>query len=155
MNKKNKRNKIILFGIVGIIIIVTIVITTLIIINRPGEVLTSLEWQNNGEENSDSKEEWLKIAVDDTSYKGYILKAGTYSVTQTDGKYSGTAQRIYNLYVTDLDTDNYKEVETNTYPTPIGGINDYQGEITISKGQYLYVKKSTGGQVGKLKLELK
>lgn len=155
MKQKNKRNKIILFVVVGIIIIVTIIITALIIINRPGEIVTSLEWQNNEEKDSDRQEEWLKIAVDDTSYDGYILKSGTYLATQTDGPFSGEVQRVYNLYVTDLDTDDYEEVEMDSYPTSIGGINEYQTEITLSKGQYLYVKKSTGGKVGELKLELK
>lgn len=110
--------------------------------------LTSIEWTNSGHEYSDEQEEWLKVAVEIDSYDGDIITAGTYTVTQTDGEYDGTTQRIYNLYITSLDTENPDEVQNNTFPVTVGGVNGAKIEIELKKGQYLYIQKISGGSIG-------
>ena len=117
--------------------------------------MTSLEWTNSGEANSDEQIEWLKVAIENDNYVGDVLKSGTYTVEQTDGEYDGTPQRTYNLYVTDLNTENPDEVQNNSIPITVGGVNGSNSEITVQKGQYLYVQKVSGGEIGRLKLTLK
>lgn len=117
--------------------------------------MTSLEWTNSGKANSDEQIEWLKVAIENDNYVGDVLKSGTYTVEQTDGEYDGTPQRTYNLYVTDLNTENPDEVQNNSIPITVGGVNGSNSEITVQKGQYLYVQKVSGGEIGHLKLTLK
>ena len=117
--------------------------------------MTSLEWTNSGKANSDEQIEWLKVAIENDNYDGDVLKSGTYTVEQTDGEYDGTPQRTYNLYVTDLNTENPDEVQNNSIPITVGGVNGSNSEITVQKGQYLYVQKVSGGEIGRLKLTLK
>ncbi len=117
--------------------------------------MTSLEWTNSGKANSDEQIEWLKVAIENDNYDGDVLKSGTYTVEQTDGEYDGTPQRTYNLYVTDLNTENPDEVQNNSIPITVGGVNGSNSEITVQKGQYLYVQKVSGGEIGHLKLKLK
>ena len=117
--------------------------------------MTSLEWTNSGKANSDKQIEWLKVAIENDNYVGDVLKSGTYTVEQTDGEYDGTPQRTYNLYVTDLNTENPDEVQNNSIPITVGGVNGSNSEITVQKGQYLYVQKVSGGEIGHLKLTLK
>lgn len=117
--------------------------------------MTSLEWTNSGKANSDEQIEWLKVAIENDNYDGDVLKSGTYTVEQTDGEYDGTPQRTYNLYVTDLNTENPDEVQNNSIPITVGGVNGSNSEITVQKGQYLYVQKVSGGEIGHLKLTLK
>lgn len=117
--------------------------------------MTSLEWTNSGKDNSDEQIEWLKVAIENDNYDGDVLKSGTYTVEQTDGEYDGTPQRTYNLYVTDLNTENPDEVQNNSIPITVGGVNGSNSEITVQKGQYLYVQKVSGGEIGHLKLKLK
>lgn len=117
--------------------------------------MTSLEWTNSGKANSDEQIEWLKAAIENDNYVGDVLKSGTYTVEQTDGEYDGTPQRTYNLYVTDLNTENPDEVQNNSIPITVGGVNGSNSEITVQKGQYLYVQKVSGGEIGHLKLTLK
>ncbi len=117
--------------------------------------LTSLEWTNSGYEYSDNQEEWLKVAIEIDSYDGDILTAGTYTVTQTNGEYDGTTQRVYNLYITSLDTENPDDVQNDTFPYSIGNYNGSSTEITLEKGQYLYIQKISGGEIGHLFMELK
>lgn len=116
--------------------------------NNQENYLTSVEWTNSGYEYSDKQEEWLKVAVEIDSYDGDILTAGTYTVTQTDGEYDGTTQRVYNLYITSLDTENPDEVQNNTFPVTVGGVNGSKTEIELKKGQYLYIQKISGGSIG-------
>lgn len=122
---------------------------------QEGNYMTFLEWTNSGNDNSDEVAEWLKISIENDNYDGDILQAGTYIVEQTDGEYDGTPQRIYNLYVTDLDTENPDDVQNNSLPITVGGVNGYNTEITLEKGQYLYIQKISGGETGHLKLEIK
>ena len=117
--------------------------------------MTSLEWTNSGKDNSDEQIEWLKVAIENDNYDGDVLASGTYTVEQTDGEYDGTPQRTYNLYVTDLNTENPDEVQNNSIPITVGGVNGSNSEITVQKGQYLYVQKVSGGEIGHLKLTLK
>ena len=117
--------------------------------------MTSLEWTNSGKDNSDEQIEWLKVAIENNNYDGDVLASGTYTVEQTDGEYDGTPQRTYNLYVTDLNTENPDEVQNNSIPITVGGVNGSNSEITVQKGQYLYVQKVSGGEIGHLKLTLK
>ena len=117
--------------------------------------MTSLEWTNSGKANSDEQIEWLKVAIENDNYDGDVLKSGTYTVEQTDGEYDGTPQRTYNLYVTELNTENPDEVQNNSIPITVGGVNGSNSEITVQKGQYLYVQKVSGGEIGHLKLKLK
>ena len=117
--------------------------------------MTSLEWTNSGKANSDEQIEWLKVAIENDNYVGDVLKSGTYTVEQTYGEYDGTPQRTYNLYVTDLNTENPDEVQNNSIPITVGGVNGSNSEITVQKGQYLYVQKVSGGEIGRLKLTLK
>ena len=117
--------------------------------------MTSLEWTNSGKDNSDEQIEWLKVAIENDNYDGDVLASGTYTVEQTDGEYDGTPQRTYNLYVTDLNTENPDEVQNNSIPITVGGVNGSNSEITVQKGQYLYVQKVSGGEIGRLKLKLK
>lgn len=117
--------------------------------------MTSLEWTNSGKDNSDEQIEWLKVAIENDNYDGDVLASGTYTVEQTDGEYDGTPQRTYNLYVTDLNTENPDEVQNNSIPITVGGVNGSNSEITVQKGQYLYVQKVSGGEIGRLKLTLK
>lgn len=117
--------------------------------------MTFLEWTNSGKANSDEQIEWLKVAIENDNYDGDVLKSGTYTVEQTDGEYDGTPQRTYNLYVTDLNTENPDEVQNNSIPITVGGVNGSNSEITVQKGQYLYVQKVSGGEIGHLKLKLK
>ena len=117
--------------------------------------MTFLEWTNSGKANSDEQIEWLKVAIENDNYVGDVLKSGTYTVEQTDGEYDGTPQRTYNLYVTDLNTENPDEVQNNSIPITVGGVNGSNSEITVQKGQYLYVQKVSGGEIGHLKLKLK
>lgn len=117
--------------------------------------MTSLEWTNSGKDNSDEQIEWLKVAIENDNYDGDVLKSGTYTVEQTGGEYDGTPQRIYNLYATELDTDNPKEVQDNSLPITVGGVNGAKNEITLQKDQYLYIQKISGGKIGHLKLKLK
>lgn len=124
-------------------------------IEEENKYMTSLEWTNSGNENSDEEQEWLKVAVENDSYDGDILQSGTYIVRQTDGEYNGTPQRTYNLYVTELNTDNPEEVQNNSLPITVGGVNGSENEIIVKKGQYLYIQKVSGGEIGHLKLELK
>jgi len=97
----------------------------------------------------------LNVAIENDNYVGDVLKSGTYTVEQTDGEYDGTPQRTYNLYVTDLNTENPDEVQNNSIPITVGGVNGSNSEITVQKGQYLYVQKVSGGEIGHLKLTLK
>lgn len=123
---------------------------------KNSKYLTKLEWTNSGNDNSDEVTEWLKIAIEQDNYDGDILKAGTYAVEQTDGEFDGTSQRVYNLYVTDIDTENPDEVTNNNLPiTSIGNYNLSKDEIILEKGQYLYIQKVSGGKIGHIKLELK
>lgn len=117
--------------------------------------LTSLEWTNSGKDNSDEVEEWLKVSIENDNYDGDILQAGTYTIKQTDGEYDGIPQRIYNLYVTDLNTENPDDVQNDSLPITVGGINGSTNEIELEKNQYLYIQKISGGEIGHLKLELK
>lgn len=117
--------------------------------------MTSLEWTNSGKANSDEQIEWLKVAIENDNYVGDVLKSGTYTVEQTDGEYDGIPQRTYNLYVTNLNTENPDEVQNNSIPITVGGVNGSNSEITVQKGQYLYVQKVSGGEIGHLKLTLK
>lgn len=117
--------------------------------------MTSLEWTNSGKDNSDEQIEWLKVAIENDNYDGDVLKSGTYTVEQTGGEYDGTPQRIYNLYVTDLNTENPDEVQNNGIPITIGGVNGSNSEIVVQKGQYLYIQKVSNGETGHLKLTLK
>ena len=117
--------------------------------------MTSLEWTNSGKANSDEQIEWLKVAIENDNYDGDVLKSGTYTVEQTDGEYDGTPQRTYNLCVTDLNTENPDEVQNNSIPITVGGVNGSNSEITVQKGQYLYVQKVSGGEIGHLKLKSK
>lgn len=122
---------------------------------KNSKYLTKLEWTNSGNDNSDEVTEWLKIAIELDDYNGDILQSGTYTIEQTDGEYDGTPQRIYNLYATELDTDNPKEVQDNSLPITVGGINGAKNEIILQKDQYLYIQKISGGKIGHLKLKLK
>lgn len=110
---------------------------------------TSIEWTNNGQ---DEVESWLKVAVENDNYDGDILESGTYTVTQTNGEYKGTAQRVYNIYISTSDTEEPEVVKNESLPYTVGGVNGSQIEINVEKGQYLYIQKVFGSGDGHLKI---
>lgn len=118
--------------------------------------MTELSWTNSGNNNSDETIEWLKVAIGTDDYDGDILEPGTYTVKQTNGEYSGEEyQRIYNLYVTNINTDNPEEVPFESLVATVGGVNGSEDEIILNSGQYLYIQKIDGGEIGHLQLNLK
>lgn len=123
--------------------------------NGEDKYMTLLEWTNSGNKNSDQKEEWLKVAVENDNYDGDVLQTGTYLIQQTAGNNNEKSQRIYNFYVTDLDTENPSEVKNDTLPITVGGLNGNENEISLKKGQYLYIQKVSNGDIGHLMLKLK
>ena len=114
-----------------------------------------IEWTNSGYDYSDSQEEWLKVAVQIDSYDGDQLKPGTYVVKQTNSDKDIENQRVYNLYITNLDTENPDEVQNDTFPVTVGGINGSSVEIKLEKGQYLYIQKISGGSIGHINITKK
>ena len=105
--------------------------------DKESNYLTKIEWTNQGNDYSDETDEWLKVAVEVDNYDGDIIESGTYNVEQTDGKYTGKPQRIYNVYVSSLNTDNPEDIKNNEFPVTVGGANGKKQTITVEKGQYL------------------
>ena len=118
--------------------------------DKKSNYLTKIEWTNQGNDYSDETDEWLKVAVEVDNYDGDIIESGTYNVEQTDGKYTGKPQRIYNVYVSSLNTDNPEDIKNNEFPVTVGGANGKKQTITVEKGQYLYIQKISGGEIGHL-----
>ena len=125
------------------------------IIDSTGNISNSnFEWTNN---NSDSKEEWIRVGLDTTNFKGDVLSTGTYKVEQTSKDSDIENQRVYSLYISALDTDGSKKITDMELPTTVGGSNGYETEIEIPEynsrfPHYLYIQKSKGGNVGSLKI---
>ena len=125
------------------------------IIDSIGNVSNSVfEWTNN---NSDSKEEWIRAGIDTTSFEGDVLSTGTYKVIQTNEDEDIENQRIYSLYISTLDTDSSNKITDYESPTMVGGSNGYEKEIEIPENNspfkyYLYIQKAKGGNVGSLKI---
>ena len=114
-----------------------------------------IEWTNSGYDYSDEQEEWLKVAVQVDTYDGDQLGPGIYEVKQTNGDKDIENQRVYNLYVTSLDTENPDEVQNDTFPVTVGGINGSSTEIELEQGQYLYIQKISGGSIGHITITIK
>ena len=125
------------------------------IIDSTGNISNSdFEWTNN---NSDSKEEWIRVGLDTTNFKGDVLSTGTYKVEQTSKDSDIENQRVYSLYISALDTDGSKKITDMELPTTVGGSNGYETEIEIPEynslfPHYLYIQKAKGGNVGSLKI---
>ena len=125
------------------------------IIDSTGNISNSdFEWTNN---NSDSKEEWIRVGLDTTNFKGDVLSTGTYKVEQTSKDSDIENQRVYSLYISALDTDSSKKITDMELPTTVGGSNGYETEIEIPEyssrfPHYLYIQKAKGGNVGSLKI---
>lgn len=115
--------------------------------------MTKIEWTNRGNDNSDEITEWLKVAVEDDKYDGDILKAGNYNVSQSLGEYEGETQRVYNLYISEINTDNPDNVPIDAIECSIGNYNGANCEINLEKGQYLYIQKVAGNGSGHLLIE--
>lgn len=118
--------------------------------DKESNYLTKIEWTNRGNDYSDETDEWLKVAVEVDNYDGDIIESGTYNVEQTDGEYDGKPQRIYNVYVSSLNIDEPEDIKNNEFPVTVGGVNGEKQTITVEKGEYIYIQKISGGEIGHL-----
>lgn len=118
--------------------------------DKESNYLTKIEWTNRGNDYSDETDEWLKVAVEVDNYDGDIIESGTYNVEQTDGEYDGKPQRIYNVYVSSLNIDEPEVIKNNDFPVTVGGVNGEKQTITVEKGEYIYIQKISGGEIGHL-----
>ena len=123
-------------------------------VKEEGKFLTEIEWTNNG---SDEGVNWIKIAVENEEYDGDVIKAGTYSIKHTNNRdvYGAETERVYNVFVSTESIDDPNNIDINWIETSIGGVNSVEDEITVKKGDYIYIQKVTGGSNGHIKLILK
>lgn len=114
------------------------------------KLMSEVEWTNWGDDNSNQQ---YKIAVEIEEYQGDTIQAGNYKITQTNTVYDENTERIYNIYVSNQDYDNFEDVQLTDYIGSIGGLQ-YENELSVSleKGQYVYVSLVQGGQNGHFKM---
>ncbi len=114
------------------------------------KLMSEVEWTNWGDDNSNQQ---YKIAVEVEEYQGDIIQAGNYKITQTNTAYDEYTERIYNIYVSNQNYENFEDVQLTDYIGSIGG-PQYENELSISleKGQYVYVSLVQGGQNGHFKM---
>ena len=43
-----------------------------------------------------------------------------------------------------------EDIKNNEFPVTVGGANGKKQTITVEKGQYLYIQKISGGEIGHL-----
>ena len=137
-----------------IIMIVVLVLAALIITawsNRPRkervnyEKVASYFWTCRGDKKHESQLETKVLGVEIDENADYVLESGTYKIKYvTEGKdISPKVNRTYYITVIDFYTDASKlgQLGTVTYeyrsePGP------YPTEITVQKGQYIYLQHS-------------
>ena len=114
------------------------------------KIMSEVEWTNWGDDNSNQQ---YKIAVEVEEYQGDIIQAGNYKITQTNTAYDEYTERIYNIYISNQNYENFEDVQLTDYIGSIGG-PQYENELSISleKGQYVYVSLVQGGQNGHFKM---
>lgn len=114
------------------------------------KLMSEVEWTNWGDDNSNQQ---YKIAVEVEEYQGDIIQAGNYEITQTNTAYDEYTERIYNIYISNQNYENFEDVQLTDYIGSIGG-PQYENELSISleKGQYVYVSLVQGGQNGHFKM---
>lgn len=115
--------------------------------------LTEIIWTNNG---SDEGENWLKIAVENENYDGDVIKAGTYTVKHTNNRdvFGIQDERVYNIFVSSESIEDPADIDIYWLETTIGGYNLTEDEITVKKGDYVYIQKVTGGSRGHIQMNL-
>ena len=114
------------------------------------KLMSEVEWTNWGDDNSNQQ---YKIAVEVEEYQGDIIQAGNYKIIQTNTAYDEYTERIYNIYISNQNYENFEDVQLTDYIGSIGG-PQYENELSISleKGQYVYVSLVQGGQNGHFKM---
>lgn len=114
------------------------------------KLMSEVEWTNWGDDNSNQQ---YKIAVEIEGYQGDIIQAGNYKITQTNTVYDEYTERIYNIYVSNQNYDNFDDVQLTDYIGSVGGLQ-YENELNVSleKGQFVYVSLIQGGQNGHFKM---
>ncbi len=141
--------------IVALIVMIIILVLAAVVIrvwgNRPIKTKTSYEkvasyfWTCRGDKRHEGTLETKVIGVDIDANADYVLEPGTYQIKYvTNGKkISPKVTRTYYITVIDFYTDASRldELGTVTYeyraePGP------YPNEITVSKGQYIYIQHS-------------
>lgn len=114
------------------------------------KLMSEVEWTNWGNDNSNQQ---YKIAVEVEGYQGDIIQSGNYKITQTNTAYDKFTERIYNIYVSNKNYEDFEDVQLTDYVGSIGG-PQYENELSVSleKGQYVYVSLVQGGQNGHFKM---
>lgn len=114
---------------------------------------TKLDWIDEG---TDAYIQSIKIAVESDNYSGKNLKEGTYIVRQTNSGSNETVEKVYNVFVSDKEYNNIDNVPIEDLQGTVGGYgNKDEIEITVKKGQYVYLQTNNNGYSGYLEMKLK
>lgn len=114
---------------------------------------TKLEWTNNGTEDYIQS---IKIAVEKENYEGDNLESGNYLIEQTNTTFDERTERIYNIFVSNIEYNDINDVPITDYIGLIGGMgNDNSIEINVEKGQFIYLQTNSNGTNGHLKITKK
>lgn len=110
-----------------------------------------ITWTNNG---SDDENQQLMVAVEpDESYEGDAVDSGVYVIKQTNTTYEDQTERIYNIYVTDKEPANFKEVSLEDLVGSVGGVqNENELEVDLKKGQFIIFSLVQEGKNGHIEM---
>ena len=97
-------------------------------------------------------------AVENPDFDGDVISAGTYTASSV----GTTSQRgdimvIWDIYVSDTLYNRISDLKDDEFVLSVGGIDKSGGEVTVEKGQYLYIKYNDvlGNPCGYVDLQLK
>lgn len=95
-----------------------------------------------------------EFSIENDSYDGDNLKAGTYSFTE-DTVRSGKIPIIWDIYVSDSKKNKISELTDEEYRGAVGGIEKEEIEVTLEKGQFVYIvyNKTLGEGTGILQIK--
>ena len=111
--------------------------------------LTELDWADTSN---------YMCAVEDPSFDGDVISAGTYTAKSVGAATSkGDIMVVWDIYVSDNCYNSLSDLKEDEYVLSVGGIDKSGGEITVKAGQYLYIKYNDvlGNPCGYVSLELK
>lgn len=111
--------------------------------------------------------EWCDLsnymfAVEVENFNGDVYEAGTYRfypdlVDRIDGMMTEETPIVWDIYVSNNEYKNPSELNESEYVASIGGITKIEEDITLHKGQYVYINYNNvfGEPAGILKFEKK
>lgn len=134
-------------------ILLFIIFSMLFILTGCGKFTSKVTWIDEGNDNYIQS---VKIAVEKEGYKGKNIKEGTYKVKHVGSASDETTEKIYNVFISNTDYSDINNVPMTDWQGIVGGYgNEDEIEITVSKGQFVYLQTNNKGYNGYLEMKLK